>query len=42
VDELGTPASQQENKISGGSEVSNKIDNFKQMQDELECQTQKL
>ena len=29
----------QSNKISGGSEVANKIENFKKIQDELEEQT---
>jgi regulator of sigma D len=32
----------QSNKISGGSEVANKIENFKKIQDELEEQTQRL
>ena len=43
VDELAITAQQLlDSKIQGGSEASNKLDNFKQMQDELEDQTQKL
>ena len=34
--------SKQAEKLSGGSEVANKIENFKKVQEELEEQTQRL
>jgi len=43
VDELGQTAIQlADSKLQGGSEVGTKLDNFKQMQDELDEQTLKL
>ena len=42
VDELAVTASNQSDTKIQGSEVSTKLDNFKQMQDELEDQTSRL
>ena len=39
VDELESKLAE---KLSSGSEVANKIDNFKKVQEELEEQTQRL
>jgi len=42
VDELGINAGTHDPKNVGGSEASTKLENFKQMQDELDMQTSKL
>lgn len=42
VDELSTSNHNSTDQKIQGSEISNKLDNFKQMQEDLEMQTRKL